>query len=108
MDHAQLIFTDTPGLHFEKHKLGKHMNYEASSALMDSDVIMFVVDISAPTTDEDKMIADILIQEKLKVPIILVLNKTILGECIGPPSSSMVVLVNANKSFIHKYLQSLR
>ena len=75
LDNAQLIFTDTPGLHFEKHKLGKHMNTEAMSALMDSDVIMFVVDVSAPPTDEDKMIANILIEEKLKVPKILVLNK---------------------------------
>ena len=39
---------------------------------------------------------------------ILVLDKTILGECIGPPSSSRGALVNAHKSFIHKYLQNLR
>jgi GTP-binding protein Era len=76
LENAQLIFTDTPGLHFEKHKLGKHMNYEATTALMDSDVIVFVVDVSAPPTEEDQMIADLLIQERLKVPTILVLNKT--------------------------------
>ncbi len=75
LENAQLIFTDTPGLHFEKHKLGKHMNFEAQSALMDSDVILFVVDVSHPPSNEDEMIADILIQEKLKVPKLLVLNK---------------------------------
>lgn len=74
-DTSQLIFTDTPGLHFEKHKLGKKMNFQAMSALMDSDVIMFVVDLSGPISEEDRMIADILKEEKLHVPTILVMNK---------------------------------
>ena len=75
LDNAQLIFTDTPGLHFEKHKLGKLMNSEAQSALMDSDLILFVVDVSKEPSEEDKMIVELMSGIK-KTPIILVLNKT--------------------------------
>ncbi len=103
MDNAQLIFTDTPGLHFEKHKLGKRMNSEALLALMDSDVIMFVVDIFESISDEDVMIADILKEGKLKVPVILALNKIdkVSSERLESKTKRYLELVpNAEKCFI--------
>ncbi len=75
LDNAQIIFTDTPGIHHPKHKLGRHMNKEATMALEDSDVILFLVDCSVEPHDEDRLIADTLEEIKLQVPIILVLNK---------------------------------
>ncbi len=73
--NAQIIFTDTPGIHHPKHKLGRHMNKEATMALEDSDVILFLVDSSVEPHDEDRLIADTLVELKLQVPIILALNK---------------------------------
>jgi GTP-binding protein Era len=74
-DDAQIIFTDTPGIHQPKHKLGKYMNMEAATALEESDVILFMVDGSVPPHDEDRLIADTLVELKIQAPIILVVNK---------------------------------
>jgi GTP-binding protein Era len=75
-DQAQIIFTDTPGVHHAKHKLGNYMNEEAVLALEDSDVVLFIVDGSVEPDDEDLLLAGILREIKHGVPVILALNKT--------------------------------
>ena len=81
MDNAQIIFTDTPGVHYAKHKLGNYMNEEAVIALEDSDVIVFIVDGSVQPDPEDELLANILREVGGKVPAILGLNKIdILGD----------------------------
>lgn len=55
---AQLIFVDTPGLHTPQHKLGDFMNQAASEALRDADILLWLLDASAPFTDEDRLIAE--------------------------------------------------
>lgn len=74
-EDAQLIFTDTPGIHQAKHKLGGFMNEEALEALSSSDVILFLVDLSVSPHQEDKMIAESISKLLGKIPIVLVLNK---------------------------------
>jgi GTP-binding protein Era len=71
---AQIVFVDTPGIHQPHHKLGEYMVETAVRAIPDSDVVLFVVDVSAPPNDEDREIAGILRQQR-RVPILLVLNK---------------------------------
>lgn len=73
-EDAQAIFVDTPGLHKPRHKLGQAMVATAASAIPDADVILFVVDVSVPPTDEDQLIARLL-KERTKAPVILALNK---------------------------------
>ncbi len=75
VDTAQVIFTDTPGIHHAKHKLGNYMNEEAVMALEDSDVILFVVDASEQLHGEDRLIAETLLKAGRKVPLLLALNK---------------------------------
>jgi GTP-binding protein Era len=58
---VQIVFVDTPGLHVPQHKLGDFMNEDATQALLDADVILWLLDASVPFTAEDKLIA-----EKLK------------------------------------------
>ncbi len=75
-EQAQLIFVDTPGLHDPYHKLGEFMNEEAAEALNDTDVILFVVDITEiPPHPEDRILVELL--EDLDEPrkVILTLNK---------------------------------
>ena len=75
-EHAQIIFVDTPGLHDPHHKLGEFMNEEAAEALNDTDVILFVVDITEmPPHPEDRILVGLL--EGLDEPrkVILTLNK---------------------------------
>jgi GTP-binding protein Era len=75
LDDAQIVFTDTPGIHHPRHTLGRYMNVEAKNALEDSDIILFMVDISEEPHDEDRMIAEALAELKSKRPVFLVLNK---------------------------------
>lgn len=55
---AQIVFIDTPGIHIAKHKLGDYMNKVAESTLVDEDWILWIVDISEPPTEEDRIIAE--------------------------------------------------
>ena len=56
---VQFIFFDTPGIHKPRNKLGKHMVNVAEQAMTsDADVILWLVDISTPPTDEDRFIAE--------------------------------------------------
>jgi len=74
-DEMQIIFTDTPGIHHAKHKLGNYMNEEAVIALEDSDVAVFIVDGSVAPDSEDYLLADVLRQAGGNVPTIVVMNK---------------------------------
>lgn len=72
-DEAQIIFIDTPGLHKPQDRLGKLLNQEAYQSLDDIDVVLFVVDASAPLGKGDKFITQAL--KSTTAPVILVLNK---------------------------------
>ena len=69
----QTIYVDTPGIHKRnEHALNRYMNRAASSALRDVDLVVFVVDRTA-WTDEDELVLSQL--QALKCPVILALNK---------------------------------
>ncbi len=75
-DAAQVIFVDTPGLHNPHHKLGKALNLNAEEALDGVDLILWMVDASVEPTEEDKMIASLLLEITHRPPILLATNKT--------------------------------
>ncbi len=79
-DRAQIIFVDTPGLHSEEYKLSNFINEEAQYALMDADLILFLVDASRFPDNEDRMIADEVMEKAGDVTRMLVLNKIDLVE----------------------------
>ena len=69
----QIIFVDTPGLHSDADKaLNRYMNRAASSAIRDVDVIVFVVDRTA-WTPEDQMVLEQV--QRSGLPAILAINK---------------------------------
>lgn len=72
---AQAVFVDTPGLHQPRHKLGELMNQEAIQTLVESDLILFVADVTSPPNDEDQMLFARLREAKHAAPALLVLNK---------------------------------
>ncbi|MBX3045998.1 MAG: GTPase Era [Anaerolineales bacterium] len=74
-ESAQIIFVDTPGVHERRSKLGDFMNADAFYALDDGDVLLFLVDASAPPTDEDRALAARLAARQRQQPLLLVLNK---------------------------------
>lgn len=72
-EKSQIIFTDTPGIHKPKNKLGQYMVKVANESVGEMDVVLFVVDATNKTTDSEKKIAENL--ANLKAPVILVINK---------------------------------
>ena len=72
-DEAQIIFVDTPGIHKPHHELGRVLVKNAQIAIGAVDLVLFVVDSSAPAGGGDRFIFDLL--EKTKTPVIIGLNK---------------------------------
>lgn len=75
LDHAQIIFVDTPGFHQPIHKLGEKMVKEALKTLEECDLCLLLVDLSEEPSEEDRMLAQALIETKRNLPVILALNK---------------------------------
>ncbi|MEP7198266.1 MAG: GTPase Era, partial [Chloroflexota bacterium] len=71
---AQLIFVDTPGIHKPMHKLGKAIVRDATDAIPDADLIVFVADVARAPTEEDEHIAQLL--RRARAPLLLALNKS--------------------------------
>ena len=65
LEHAQIIFIDTPGLHAAKHRLGEWLNAEALRALEECDLALLIFDISRPPEEADRLLAKTL-QEHFK------------------------------------------
>lgn len=72
-DTEQIIFTDTPGIHKPKNRLGEYMVHSATESMYDMDVILFVADATQPIHDMERAIAQDI--GKTGTPCILVINK---------------------------------
>jgi len=69
----QTIFVDTPGLHIEeKRAINRLMNRAASSSINDVEMIVFVVEGTHWTADDEMVLRKF---EYLKCPVILAVNK---------------------------------
>jgi len=72
-DNYQIVFVDTPGLHMNAGKaINRYMNRAASSAIRDVDLVVFVVDRTAWTEEDDFVLRQI---QQAGLPAMLVLNK---------------------------------
>ncbi len=70
---VQSIYVDTPGMHQNAEKaINRYMNKAASSALKDVDVVVFLVE-GTRWTDEDQLVLDKL--KYAKCPVFLAVNK---------------------------------
>ena len=72
-DEGQIVFTDTPGIHKSKNKLGEYMVGTAESAIREVDVILFLVEPTDYIGAGEKHIIEQL--SKQNTPVILVINK---------------------------------
>ncbi|MBR4893539.1 MAG: GTPase Era [Clostridia bacterium] len=70
---SQIVFTDTPGIHNPKTRLGDFMINEAKESLNDTDAALLVVEpVSNVGKSEEKIIETL---KNLNIPTILVINK---------------------------------
>lgn len=95
LQQGQIIFMDTPGLHQPHHALGRAMNLIARSTLQEADVVVWIVDVSQPPTEEDGLIAAQLKKKSIHQPLILALNKVDLlaGEGMGKRADEFTSLL---------------
>jgi GTP-binding protein Era len=68
----QIIFSDTPGIIEPKYKLHERMMQNVKSALEDADVALLIADATKNIEENKKLFQNL----NLKVPVILILNKT--------------------------------
>lgn len=83
-EDIQIVFTDTPGIHNPKTRLGDFMINEAKDSLNDTDVALLVIEpVDNVGRSEEKIIETI---KNLKIPAILVINKidTVKKEALFP------------------------
>ncbi|MBT8213192.1 MAG: GTPase Era [Acidimicrobiia bacterium] len=73
-DEFQIVFVDTPGLHKPRTALGGRLNELVRGSLADADVVLFVIDASAPVGPGDRRIAASLIEAD--TPVVVAINKT--------------------------------
>lgn len=71
---SQIMFTDTPGVHTPKSKLGKYMIEGVENAIKSVDVVIYLVDATRPKID---MASENIMKEisNLKSTTLLVINK---------------------------------
>lgn len=71
---SQMIFTDTPGIHTPKNKLGQYMMKGVDNAIQSVDVIVYLVDATRPKIDEasEKIMKEL---AATKSHVILAINK---------------------------------
>jgi GTP-binding protein Era len=73
IDHAQIIYVDTPGIHKANEKaINRYMNKAAASAVRDVDAIVFVIEKLRWTDEDDLVLAEL---KASKYPVIVVINK---------------------------------
>lgn len=68
----QMVFVDTPGIHYGSEALDKHMRSEAFSSSRDAEAILYLIDASSEDFSEDVRIVKSL---KREAGIFIVLNK---------------------------------
>lgn len=72
-DGTQYVFTDTPGFHSPRTRLGEHMVKTVRDSVSDADVTLFLAEPFGTLSESEKLLAGEL--RDSKIPVILVLNK---------------------------------
>ncbi|MEG1550920.1 MAG: GTPase Era, partial [Oscillospiraceae bacterium] len=72
-DDVQLVFTDTPGYHRPRTKLGEKMVKAVSDSISGVDACLFVVEPSGELRENEKELIEKF--KKQKMPVILAINK---------------------------------
>jgi len=70
---VQLVFTDTPGVHTPRTKLGGHMVRAARGSFTDADAVVFMTSPTGSVTPTERELLEAL--RGREIPVLLVLNK---------------------------------
>ncbi len=70
---GQIIFVDSPGVHQPTKELGNHMMREVERATAGSNLVLLVLDVTAPLTEADLQAIEV--AKGLRMPVFALLNK---------------------------------
>jgi len=70
---AQMVFIDTPGIHKPMHRMNKRMVDTATDTLREVDVVVLVVDVTAPPGPGDRFVLELV--KNIGAKTVLALNK---------------------------------
>lgn len=76
-DDHQVVFSDTPGILDPNYKLQEFMLKSARGALSDADIFLYITEAGEPAGKESFFIDKL---KKVKIPVILVINKIDLSD----------------------------
>jgi GTPase len=76
-DDSQIVFSDTPGVVNSAYKMHDAMMGYVNTALQDADILIFITDIFEDEMNHQETLEKI---QKLKIPIICLINKIDLGD----------------------------
>ena len=92
-DDSQIVFFDTPWIHFEEKMFNKEINNQAISTLRDSEVVLYFIDSSRKTWEEERYIENIL--ENVCVPILKIYTKRDLRAQIDIPEGDDIYEISS-------------
>ena len=72
--NSQIIIIDTPGVHKPVNELGNYLSNQTKEALLDTDLILFMVDANSEAGLGDNWIYENYLKD-INTPVLLVLNK---------------------------------
>lgn len=76
-DDYQIVFSDTPGVVNASYKLHEAMMSYVESSFKDADILLFITDMSESEMNHKETLERII---KLRIPVLLILNKIDLGD----------------------------
>ena len=85
-DDSQIIFFDTPWIHKSNKEFNEKINDVAINSLEESDLILYFIDSSRPSWDEEKYIKELI--SEIKTPILKVYTKSDLKPKITIPEAN--------------------
>jgi len=109
-DDYQIILSDTPGIIKPEYRLHEKMMHSVKNSLEDADVALLLADVN----DDPEKMHEVFISLKLRVPLILLLNKTdkikpeklkeIINFFSDKPYGKEIIPISALKGFDGKML----
>ncbi|PJF28216.1 MAG: GTPase Era [Phototrophicales bacterium] len=100
-EQAQILFTDTPGLHLPQHRLGEYMVRNAEAAFRDADLILVILDVTDAPDAADRHIAETIARLRGQTPVFLALNKidAVPGDLLDSRLEEHALLIPHDRAF---------
>lgn len=106
-EESQIVFFDTPWIHFEEKAFNKAINSQAISSLKDSQVVLYFIDSSRKSWEEERYIQKIL--ENVSIPILKIYTKNDLPSQIKVDESNNSLSISSmNKSWFDDLLEKIK